>query len=775
MVGSVTFDPLVIMKSLHRLDQLTISNRLIFNSHITNAKETPVKLLQRDVYICKWVCQDWKRIQKPNSQLGQEHFAVCVRGAGRSSLSDGDESFLNIGILHIPSGSTRISTLTLLPPDPHILFPLLIKASESEHRALKKVTEKKEVTNALLLSASRNVHLDENWRSAMKAYLFRVPPYYQHSIRRSLRPILPSSAHSLLSVDPIDSIVSQCFSRLCLQKIRNGEQFSKDSNERLERQEEEYRKHTAEHDHEEGQIIGYGQYDNRTDPSSYLAALRNMPPPAGGRIRSRRKVTNSLLSDVVDKRSNKVQDGNSRNQETIPVIDSLGNLPHQCLLAYYESRRRWIFGGSGFTTRGLAVEGVNNDGTNCHRFNTKHSLMDESLLSVAGVGASTLNKTVVSKMGDFKERLLWSRQPIVGYGCNDSTGSATTTARDGSPMWSVDDDALPLNFFNVKTGEFSDSPQVKVRARLSINFGNPYKDKRGDSLIPENYMNQRPPRLRRVDTGPTSPHTPPGSPPHEAYSSDVEEEGEAVFGGRPPSPSHKQDYPVSKRKADLVTLALKKAKKGNSSLSVPRTGDKDVLTKDKSSEESMKPQILVQHSTQPNQPKPPSTQLKGSVKVNTFPTKSSEYPKQKSLPPPPSRPPPPPPSGKSSSPLPKQPKGSVSSSKQKPPPPVQKFKIPSSKQRPPPPAVPPPQQLKPAQPSLKKKPPPPPKAVQITQTKPRTQQPPPPSDAQSPNIKPKENLLPGWISVWSKSQKRWYFFDQNTNKSVWEWPPPGSR
>jgi len=323
VVGSVTFDPLVIMKYLHRLDQLTISNRLIFNSHLTNTKETPVKVLQRDVYICKWLCQDWKRIQKPNSQLGQEHFAVCVRGAGRSSLSDGDENFLNIGILHVPSGGTKVSTLTLLPPDPHILFPLLIKASESEHRALKKVTEKKEVTNALLLSASRNVHLDENWRSSMKAYLFRVPPYYQHSIRRSLRPILPGSAHSLLSVDPIDSIISQCFSRLCLQKIRNGEQFSKESNERLERQEEEYRKHTAEHDHGEGQIIGYGQYDNRTDPSSYLAALRNMPPPwrVGAGIRSRRKDTNLLNSDGVDRRSNKVQDGNSRIQETTPVID----------------------------------------------------------------------------------------------------------------------------------------------------------------------------------------------------------------------------------------------------------------------------------------------------------------------------------------------------------------------------------------------------------------------------------------------------------------------
>ncbi len=49
-----------------------------------------------------------------------------------------------------------------------------------------------------------------------------------------------------------------------------------------------------------------------------------------------------------------------------------------------------------------------------------------------------------------------------------------------------------------------------------------------------------------------------------------------------------------------------------------------------------------------------------------------------------------------------------------------------------------------------------------------------PKDSQSPNEKPKIILPPGWISVWSKSQQRWYYFDQRTNKSVWEWPPTGN-
>jgi hypothetical protein len=46
-------------------------------------------------------------------------------------------------------------------------------------------------------------------------------------------------------------------------------------------------------------------------------------------------------------------------------------------------------------------------------------------------------------------------------------------------------------------------------------------------------------------------------------------------------------------------------------------------------------------------------------------------------------------------------------------------------------------------------------------------------DLQSPDKKPQVSLPPGWMCVWSKSQKRWYFFDTKSNKSVWQWPPPG--
>ena len=61
------------------------------------------------------------------------------------------------------------------------------------------------------------------------------------------------------------------------------------------------------------------------------------------------------------------------------------------------------------TTRGLAVEGVNNCGSNVHRYNAKRDIMDESLLSLVGVGAAAVERRSISKMGEFKGRLLLSK------------------------------------------------------------------------------------------------------------------------------------------------------------------------------------------------------------------------------------------------------------------------------------------------------------------------------------------------------------------------------
>ena len=319
-IGSNVFDPIFVIKALYRLDQLTLANRKIPPNSSSQQQQQQqhqptITLLQRDAYVYEWLTPDGRSFHFPRDPRGIEYYPVCVRGAGRP-LSEGEEQILNVGILHVPNGAgsllssnvnTRYSTLTLLPPEPHILLPLLIKAAEAEHRHMKKAPEK----------TTRNILMDETWRSEFRAYMFRIPPYYHNALRRCLRPVLPSSLHNLLSADGSESLVSQCFSKVCLQKIRNGEQASRDMNERLERQEAELRRRgvlgtdnaamaqqQGQQGQQQGQLqqqqqhdmrmlphVGHGQYDPRATTTSYLAALRTMQPPwrsgAGG------KATNS--------------------------------------------------------------------------------------------------------------------------------------------------------------------------------------------------------------------------------------------------------------------------------------------------------------------------------------------------------------------------------------------------------------------------------------------------------------------------------------------------
>lgn len=42
------------------------------------------------------------------------------------------------------------------------------------------------------------------------------------------------------------------------------------------------------------------------------------------------------------------------------------------------------------------------------------------------------------------------------------------------------------------------------------------------------------------------------------------------------------------------------------------------------------------------------------------------------------------------------------------------------------------------------------------------------TDLENPEMKPRDKLPEGWACIWSKSQKRWYFFHNRTNKSVWD-------
>ena len=486
------------MKALARLDQLVLANLKLIAPSGTFANQQ-ARFLKRDVYVCEWISVEGKRVEGPSDPQNIEYCPVLVAGAGRPTLSDGEGNYLSIGIVHFPqnamyqSSTAAKSTLTLLPPEPHVLLPLLIRAAESEHRALKKavaLNDSNGLPQKQASAASRTVHLDESWRNEFRAYLFRLPPYYQNALKRSLRSVLPSSVHSLLNTDSNEgALVSQCFSKNCLQKIRHAEQMAKITNERLERQEAELRRRGMpilekpnrndqhQHHHQQssrsnlttetskntGSTIKFGQYDPRCPVESYLAVLRQMPAPW--------KIPSTAVSTVTSNAKGNITSPKESTEDQ-NAMDALGDLPGNCLMAYYESRRRWIFGGSGISVRGIHVEGVNNDGSNVQRCGATKDKSKESLLSFAGVGVSEMNATTTAKMGDYRERLLWSRAPVVGYGANDSTGVSATTSQNGAPVWSVDDDAMPIAFFDERTGEFADSVQARIRSRLFVNFGN---------------------------------------------------------------------------------------------------------------------------------------------------------------------------------------------------------------------------------------------------------------------------------------------------------------
>jgi len=309
------FNALDFIKALNRLDDLM---RFIQqDKYPGQARPHNIRFLQRDVYICEWLSSNGVDIKAPISSRGQEFFPIFVRGAGRSTTIDGTDNLLSVGILRIPRGyvtlatqsattdHSRLSTLTLFPPDAHILLPLLIRAAEIEYRSLQIALKRKEVAGktgdlsmarvhggsvaTLIRKISDSTHsssstdgqglvLDDNWHSEMKAYIFRIPPYSLVSVKRCLKPLLPSSAHHLLGTDKIEAITSQCFSRLCHQKIRAGEAVAKDAVDRLDHRHDEVSLTSFNCD-EASKALVYGQYDRKTSLSSYLATLRTINPP----------------------------------------------------------------------------------------------------------------------------------------------------------------------------------------------------------------------------------------------------------------------------------------------------------------------------------------------------------------------------------------------------------------------------------------------------------------------------------------------------------------
>ena len=755
-LGSKSFEPMQVIKMLHKLDQIVIANRRSIHQ--------PAKCLHRDVYVCDWVYTDADKPIQDSFNSQTEYFPVFCRGAGRPTLSDDADSFVNVGILHVPHPistslspgiQAHVTTLTLLPPEPHVLLPLLLRAAEAEQRIIRKAESKQALSiNVGGTSNKHNVILDDHWRSEFQAYLFRVPPYYQQALRRCLRPILPVSAHALLNSESSESVALQCFSKICLQKIRNGEQVSRDTSERLEKQEASLRRLNVQlpsvHDtsmmHRPMQQIRYGNYDHRSSVDSYLETLRFLPPPWQ---------RNNKGKDLLQQANGK--DCSVDKDKQLTALDVLGDLPASCLMAYYESRRRWLFGGTALTTRGLHVDGVSNGGSNVQRCGRKAQDREECLLSIAGVGVSSLNETSTARMGDYKERLLLSRSPIVGYGSNDATGVAATTAADGSPVWSVDDSAMPQSFFDARTGEFCDSAHARSLSKTMVNFGSPFREKRADSMIPAKFLSQIPSmRQRELDEGGTgSRRMPPGSPPQSSFES--VEEGEALFATRTSpirlSPTHEDA-------SDIDRPPLKRLRTESSDDTML-----DVAGSIIAESEPYAPSLnsLNKQST-PRPPAPPNP-----FPASSHPTKPTHAGATVASPKPPAphkpagngppqpRPPPPPPKKSTTS------DDQVLAPLQPPPPPPQPEKEPA------PHPVQAPSDLESQDPITSSGPSK--EATSQTNESIASQALPRTLDYECPDRKPAVDLPLGWMSVWSKSQKRWYFFNTKTNKSLWKWPP----
>lgn len=264
-----------------------------------------------------------------------------------------------------------------------------------------------------------------------------------------------------------------------------------------------------------------------------------------------------------------------------------------------------------------------------------------------------------------------------------------------------------------------------------------YKDKRADSLIPEQFLSQRP-KLRSENQEETGPLTPPSSPPHDNYAAS-EGEGEAVFASA--------GLPVSRR----------------SPRRSPSRGDEENMEDEnpaKRQKHDPAESVLSDKKITPRPPPPPPAKSKAAANLATKNTSAAAAP-------PPARrqsaaPPPPPPKQEQQ----------------------RKMSLPQNQTRPPPPSTGTPNDptlLKPNPPASQafsnsdsSKPPPPQRnssapanallpaapSSEIRRSISQGSQGGPPVDGidmQSPDKKPGVNLPPGWMCVWSKSQKRWYF------------------
>ena len=196
----------------------------------------------------------------------------------------------------------------------------------------------------------------------------------------------------------------------------------------------------------------WGNYDDKLFQSSeaFELVLRELPPPPTTTTQGIGKKTalcllyhNNEEVEEEEKEKEKEEEETDDDEEEEAELDVLNMLPPDCLLSYYESRRRWIYGGSGLTCKNIVVAGV-------HQANASHSMSGskksggvQNMLCISGVGGSLTNARTIESSADHAPRLMYKNLPLVGIG---------SAGVDGSPRTSAGDDSLPRSLFDEKTG-----------------------------------------------------------------------------------------------------------------------------------------------------------------------------------------------------------------------------------------------------------------------------------------------------------------------------------
>ena len=125
-----------------------------------------------------------------------------------------------MGYLHVPHPNANtngnniggdngnnnvVPTLTILPPKPDVLLPLLLAAVTQENKVNKwdglhdGPTPNQQQALMMQQQSTKHVQLNDSWKADFRAYLFSIPAYYKFYMKRYIKPLLPRSVAAMVN------------------------------------------------------------------------------------------------------------------------------------------------------------------------------------------------------------------------------------------------------------------------------------------------------------------------------------------------------------------------------------------------------------------------------------------------------------------------------------------------------------------------------------------------------------------------------------------------